>query len=295
MKNKKPSAAQYRACSIAAFVFCALLAVFVIAAIFTVPVAGVPLFIVWLLLLYGGFLWWKEAGKAKRVAKESQNNSPALRESSQPHTDHDDANRVTIPARIGDSVLLYRYENVALDGINYELLLQRAQSNQWKLDAGSEDGTAQIYSLGEKIGRISSKKISDMLCDWMDRGDQFRIYLQNLNTELKQATAYIAFYKPLSSITDGRECEVIKLVGCGSLECQTVLSTMSPGDVCELSDDYDLNGDPVIFVSSGADVGKLPAAAARKYASDGAAICLIDRIEYDDTSGKYVPYVKIYW
>lgn len=295
MKNKKPSAAQYQACSIVAFVFCALLAVFVIAAIFTVPVVGVPLFAAWLLLFYGGFLWWKEAKKAKRVAKSFQNNSPALREGLQAHAGHDDANRVTIPARIGDSVLLYRYKDVVLDGINYELLLQRAKINQWKLDAGIEDGTVQIYSLGEKIGHISSKKISDMLCDWMDRGDQFRIYLQNLNTELKQATAYIAFYKPLSSIADGRKCEVIKLVGCGNLECQTVLSTMSSGDVCELSDDYDLNGNPVVFVSSGSDIGKLPSAAARKYVSDGAAICLIDQIEYDDASGKYVPYVKIYW
>lgn len=225
-------------------------------------------------------------GRKKKPDKSKEEVVPAKEETS----------KITVPKSKNGIPLAYHYSHQLISQLDFGVAMEAAENNSWELSAFLESDVVFLYSGVKKIGFISGK-LGDMIKDWIQSGEPFLIYLENIDTELKVAYAFLAFYRDKRAKMAYREQTTVKLIGCNTDERQLFISSLRPGDELELSEDCNLEtgAEYVSVCIDGVEIGRLPKKICERYLDEGAAACFIERIEDDPDKDTYVPFVTIYW
>lgn len=223
---------------------------------------------------------------------QPQAKNPAVpREPNKPTTNN--ANKsydVIIPERIDDCIRVYYYQKLSIEPVEnaQEIAESMSESGDYKLEASkSEDGIVLTYQ-GQKFALLTSK--TDMVSDWLSRGDPMLIYLGNFGPSGNHVA--IAFYRNEQKRLAYREQQVVKLTAYASEDAQDEIGTLEPGDQLDIEGD---DPDDGIEIWHNSRIGKLPKSVAKKYAEEGCAGVFFEKSDYDIEKGKEIPYVRIYW
>ena len=203
---------------------------------------------------------------------------------------------VVVPEKYQGAPLVYWYDNVELKNVDFDAVMKAAGDKRWRLDAQADGQSPWLVDdFGVRIGQIASDRMSGMLSDWLERGDPFQAYLQNICPEKRMAHAFLAFYRTVEDRMKGRECTVLKLTKYKTEDAQRNIAYLEENDELEIVEDHDEDWNEFLSVVSGSSsIGRLPKKIAEKYLNEGCAGCFFDRWEFDDKAD-YVPFVKIYW
>lgn len=200
-----------------------------------------------------------------------------------------------IPERIGDCLRVYFYADLRVDLTTEAMqIAEKMQSdNKWTFDVANKSEEIELSYNGELFGKLCDK--SDMVADWLKRGDPLIIGLKTISDDANlPCQAFAAFYRDEKKRLANRENEVVKLVKYTNKDIQENICYMHEGEKVDLEEDYD--GDDSVIVSSvGMEIGHLPKKQARKFVADGCAGAFVEEIEYDDEKDRYIPHIRIYW
>lgn len=128
---------------------------------------------------------------------------------------------------------------------------------------------------------------TDMINDWIKRGDPVRVWLM----EHGQAeTVALCFYRDEIKRNEWRETDVVKLTKYANAEAQDNISLFREGDILDCREDT-FEEDSVCVD----DIGYLPKKQAKRYCENGAALVILDHLDYDIDKEKDIPFVKIFW
>ena len=228
-----------------------------------------------------------ETGKEEPLASKPDSKNSATQE--------DKKYDITIPSEIDDAKLVYHYESEEAKNVDYDLAMEIASRKEWVLGASIIDDEVWLTAKGKPIMQLASKRRSDMLSDWIKRGDPYKIYLANIHTETKEVQVFIAFYRSIESMMKGRESQTVKLTSYSSEEKQEAIAFLNENDELDIEVDYTDDGDEVYnVVSMGEPIGKLPKKIVRRLEEEDFSKCFVDHIDFDEND-RYVPYIKIYW
>ncbi|HIX16940.1 MAG TPA: hypothetical protein H9860_01365 [Candidatus Gemmiger faecavium] len=201
---------------------------------------------------------------------------------------------VVIPHKVNNAPLVYQYNNVKIENLNFDIVMNAALSANWELNARIEDGSVFIYSNDQKIGNLNPK-ISSMLFDWIKRNDPYKIILENVNTEKKEAVVYLAFYRSMASKMGKREYTIAKVIRYIDEDKQFAISMLEEGDEIHIEEEINENGEYTVILSSDfGEIGTFGKALVKRILEEGAAGAAVDHIDYDENDN-YIPYVKVYW
>lgn len=193
-----------------------------------------------------------------------------------------------IPSQIDGASIKYKY-TVPIEVTNYPVLLDAAQNKQWQLFPKLVGDEVHIFTGNTDAGILRDR--ADMMKDWMKHGDPYIAAVQNLNTETKECTVFLGFYKDRRKGQEGREQSVVKLQPFKTEERKLSMSLMSPG----LEFSFEEEDDKVYIVDGGEKIGRLTGAAEKKYNDAGAYGVFFEKQEEDDETDTVIPYVRIYW
>ncbi len=147
------------------------------------------------------------------------------------------------------------------------------------------DNRAVGLMLNERIvGYLYRGKLQDMANDWLTKKKPVRAQITACIRDKQRAEITLVFYdlsryeKYLAKYPNARK---YRLTGNTREEMQDNISLCSSGDECSI--DYDFEKDKYL-VSSGADIGYLPASAAKRIEEDGedAYNIFVADTDYDD-------------
>lgn len=202
---------------------------------------------------------------------------------------------VVLPSKIGNAQMVYHYSGIKIDKLNYNAALEAHESKNWELTAKEENGEIVLFSLGNRIGNVGPER-KLMLFDWIKRGDPYKVLLETIDTEKREAYVFLAFYRSAFSRMGNREYTLAKVAKCGTNDRQEVIALLDEGDEIEIVEDVDENGDDIITLDTNfGDIGVLGAKLQKKVSEEGAVACFIDHVDYNEETEKYTPYVRIYW
>ena len=202
---------------------------------------------------------------------------------------------IVVPSRIGDAKLVYHYDREKAKNVNYGAVSEMVSAKSWELGAKLVNGVIWLTLNGNPVMQLESDFRAKMLADWIQRGDPYKIYIQNVNTETKDVVLSLAFYRTVESMTKGHEYQVVKLQSYAGEDKQEAIAFLGENDELEIEDDYTDDGDEVHHVVSQiGPIGRLPRQVEKRIAEEGYYKCYVDRIDYDEND-RYVPYVRIYW
>lgn len=237
-----------------------------------------------------------ESQSSKSLSKTSKEEPPTpIPNSKSSATQEDKKYDIVLPSGIDDAKLVYHYESEKAKNVDYDLAMKIAGQKEWELDASIIDNEVWLTTKEKPIMQLASKRRSDMLADWIKRGDPYKIYLANINTETKEVHIFIAFYRSVDSMMKGRESQVVKLTSYSSEEKQEAIALLNENDELDIEVDYTDDGDEIYnVVSMGEPIGKLPKKIVRRLEEEDFAKCIVDHIDFDEND-RYVPYIKIYW
>lgn len=237
-----------------------------------------------------------ESHSSKPLSETRKKSPPTFKPNSKNSaTQEDKKYDIVLPSAIDDAKLVYHYESEKAKNVDYDLAMENASRKEWELGASIIDDEVWLTAKGKPIMQLASKRRSDMLADWVKRGDPYKIYLANINTETKEVHIFIAFYRSIESMMKGRESQVVKLTSYSSEEKQEVIALLNENDELDIEVDYTDDGDEVYnVVSMGESIGKLPKKIVRRLEEEDFSKCFVDHIDFDEND-RYVPYIKIYW
>lgn len=216
---------------------------------------------------------------------------------SSPADEDDSRDNLTVPKKINGIPLVYKYSGVAVSNFDFAVGMSAANNHDWKMEIQTDGIICNIIYNGLKLGEVGNKKRADMLFDWVRNGEPFLVYLENINTEQKSATIFIAFYRDKQKKLANHEQTIVKLTSYSSEKKQFAISLLDPGDELDIDNGFsDRTGDEFTAVfSAGEEIGRLPKKILTRLTDEGAAACFFEKSEYDPEKGKDVPFVRIYW
>lgn len=208
----------------------------------------------------------------------------------------DSEDDVHIPRSFKGCPLAYHYSDVETVNSDFDLAMQAANAHQWQLDAEVIDHQIYITYQHQKLAYLKSESLEKMLMDWIENDEPFKVLLENINTETKDVSLFLAFYRSLEKQMQGRSFDVVRLTHFSSEDCQLALDFCEPNTRCDLDDDFDSNGNDIINVSVlDGVIGRLPKKITQKCTEDFPALCVIEKIDYDADRDRSIPFVRLYW
>lgn len=202
---------------------------------------------------------------------------------------------IVIPSNIDNAKLFYHYEAEKTKNVDYDTVMKMASEKDWELEAQLVDGAVWLTAKGTPVMQLESDFRANMLSDWMKRGDPYKIYIKNINTDTREVQVFIAFYRSIESMMKGRESQTVKLTSYSSEEKQEAIAFLNENDELDIEVDYTDDGDEVYnVVSMGEPIGELPKKIVRRLEEEDFSKCFVDHIDFDEND-RYVPYIKIYW
>lgn len=235
------------------------------------------------LVLAVAFALWGAADMRRRPA-------PPARPAAQPQPTASERERcdVTIPERVGSCIKVHQYLREPfkpLPGAD-DIALEMQASGDWRLTPAVDSTGITLLYHDRPFGWLEHGKRSEMVRDWLLRGDPLIIYLSNYGES--GCTAAVAFYRDEQARMAFRESSIVRLTRYSGEDAQLALATMEGGEKL----DVDEEGEDDVAIS---DIGYLPRSAAARFCEEGAAGVFVDHIDYDDEKDQYIPYIKIYW
>lgn len=184
---------------------------------------------------------------------------------------------VVIPAKIDGCEIAYQYEKVDV-ALSSGVDLNRIFGQRVTL------GQNCIQYNGQTIGRIANDKLSDMVNDWLKRGDPVYAVVSRINEGDYFAAIDLYFYRNELQYLLRRypDAKRYKLTGNRRGELQDNISYCSSGDKCSIY--YDIEKEKYLVSDGAFDIGYLPAAASKIVEDQGESkfLCYIASIASDD-------------
>ena len=146
-----------------------------------------------------------------------------------------------------------------------------------------------------QIGFLKPGKITDMIRDWLNRGDPIRAFLTGYNTDESTGHFIIVFYRDALKHAKRRGAAVkeYKLTGNKSAAAQEECCCASVNDRCTIEYDYDKEK-YAVHDETYSLYGYLPAAGAKFFEEhDSNCVAVVSNVELDDEDRKVI-YVELY-
>ena len=204
---------------------------------------------------------------------------------------------IVIPSNIDNAKLFYHYDAEKAKNVDYDAVMKMVSKKDWELEARLVDGVVWLTAKGAPVMQLESDFRANMLSDWIKRGDPYKIYIKNVNTETKEVLVYLAFYRTVESQMQGRESQVVKLTGTSGEERQGTIYLLNKDDELDIDSEYTNDGDVRYIVTTlgGDPVGRLPKSVQARLADETYEACYVDHVAYDEDRDRYIPYIRIYW
>lgn len=172
---------------------------------------------------------------------------------------------ISVPGMIDGQKCAYQYTKVPValaSGINLESVF--AQRIQFDLSRGN---VALIVN-NQFIGTIGNAKLSEMVSDWLRRGEPVFAVLTSYDDEKYTAAFDLYLYRDELKYLLRRypDAKRYKLAGNRRGDMQDHICHCERGEECEIEYDYDKEK---YLVSAGFEIGYLPAAAAKVVEEQG--------------------------
>lgn len=203
------------------------------------------------------------------------------------------------PTKIGDTTQAYRYA-IKVASPFHEILKDGFDSGEYNFSVDQIDGEYWLTLCGKPAGKLIEK--TEMIGDWLHRGDPYRIYLRDYTYE-QDCNLILVFYKDKSAPHKWREQTVVPLMSYRGKALQEVSSYLYPKEEVTLEEnayqfDCIQSEEDVAVCYKGELIGKLPAKYASKVISSGATFAEIEEIvDSKDSNGNDFsrPVIRIYW
>lgn len=204
---------------------------------------------------------------------------------------------IVIPSNIDNAKLFYHYEAEKTKNVDYDAVMKMASEKDWELEAHLVDGAVWLTAKGTPVMQLESDFRANMLSDWMKRGDPYKIYIKNINTDTREVLVYLAFYRTIEAQMQGRESQVVKLTGISGEERQETIYLLNKDDELDIDSEYTDDGDVryIVTTLSGDSVGRLPKSVQARLANENYEACYVDHVAHDEDRDRYIPYIRIYW
>lgn len=197
-----------------------------------------------------------------------------------------------LPDTIDGATVAYQYEEVV-----FALDCAEDPDPYMAKELHFEKASDKIHVKHEvvQIGSLKPGKITDMIRDWLERGDPIRAFLTGYDTYESTGHFIIVFYRDslkhaMRRSTSSKE---FKLVGNKSANVQELCHYASKGDRCSIDYDYDKEK-YAVYDETYTLYGYLPAAGAKFYEeNDGDCLAVVSNVELDDED-RTVIYVTLY-
>lgn len=197
----------------------------------------------------------------------------------------------TAPEEIEGKQLAYRYTDV-----RFSLFDPSAKSGLIGKELTFSEGNNKIgiFSDGTLLGAMAEGKLCDMVSDWLENGDPIFALLTRTDSS-GNAFFDLFFYRSEMErlLLRHQDAKAYKLTGNKSAEYQDGLSFCSVGEECSV--DYDYEKEKYAVSTSYADLGFLPASAARLIDDDPNQSIRVFIADLDeDDNGKTIVSVYVF-
>ena len=197
-----------------------------------------------------------------------------------------------LPDTIDGATVAYQYEEVvfALDCAE-DPDPYMAKELRFEKDADK----IRVTHESVQIGFLKPGKITDMVRDWLNRGDPIRAFLTGYNTDEATGHFVIVFYRDAlkHAMRRSTSSKEFKLVGNKSADVQELCHYASKGDRCSIEYDYDKEK-YAVYDETYTLYGYLPAAGTKYYEEcDDSCIAVVSNVELDDEC-RTVIYVTLF-
>lgn len=197
-----------------------------------------------------------------------------------------------LPDTIDGATVAYQYEEVvfALDCAEDPDLYMAKE-----LHFEKTSDKIHVKHEAVQIGSLKPGKITDMIRDWLERGDPIRAFLTGYNTDESTGYFIIVFYRDALNHAKRRGAAVkeYKLTGNKSAAAQEECCYASVNDRCTIEYDYDKEK-YAVHDETYSLYGYLPAAGAKFYEEhDSNCLAVVSNVELDDED-RTVIYIALY-
>lgn len=197
-----------------------------------------------------------------------------------------------LPDTIDGATVAYQYEEVV-----FALDCAEDPDPYMAKELRFENGADKIRVTHEsvQIGFLKPGKITDMVRDWLNRGDPIRAFLTGYNTDEFTGYFIIVFYRDALKHAKRRGAAVkeYKLTGNKSAAAQEECCYASIDDRCTIEYDYDKEK-YAVHDETYSLYGYLPAAGAKFFEEhDSNCLAVVSNVELDDED-RTVIYVTLY-
>ena len=197
----------------------------------------------------------------------------------------------TAPMMIGNKSCAYKYKKVAItpkERIAVEPLISRCVSFY------QNGQSVVVLCCGVSIGTVKQQQISEMIADWMKKGEPIWAMITWAEETTHEAAFDIYFYRDelAYQLKRNPDAKQYRLTGNGSGSLQDQASSCEPGQRCTL--EFDDEKEKYI-VLDGWEIGYLPASAAKIVQEEGEdhVEVFISNTTLDD-DGKTIVYVYVF-
>lgn len=197
-----------------------------------------------------------------------------------------------LPDTIDRATVAYQYEEVV-----FALDCAEDPDPYMAKELHFEKASDKIHVKHEavQIGSLKPGKITDMIRDWLERGDPIRAFLTGYNTDESTGHFIIVFYRDALKHAKRRGAAVkeYKLTGNKSAAAQEECCYASIDDRCTIEYDYDKEK-YAVHDETYSLYGYLPAAGAKFFEEhDSNCVAVVSNVELDDEDRKVI-YVELY-
>ena len=197
-----------------------------------------------------------------------------------------------LPDTIDGATVAYQYEEVV-----FSLDCAEDPDPYMAKELHFEKASDKIHVKHEavQIGSLKPGKITDMIRDWLERGDPIRAFLTGYDTNEATGHFLIVFYRDAlkHAMRRSTSSKEFKLVGNKSADVQELCHYASKGDRCSIEYDYDKEK-YAVYDETYTLYGYLPAAGTKYYEEcDDSCIAVVSNVELDDEC-RAVIYVTLF-
>lgn len=213
-------------------------------------------------------------------------------ESKPDKTEEKDVVEFHLPDTIDGATVAYQYEEVV-----FALDCAEDPDPYMAKELRFENGADKIRVAHEsvQIGFLKPGKITDMVRDWLNRGDPIRAFLTGYNADESTGYFIIVFYRDALKHAKrrGAAFKEYKLTGNKSAAAQEECFYAAVNDRCTIEYDYD-NEKYAVRDEAYSLYGYLPAAGAKFFEEhDSNCLAVVSNVELDDED-RTVIYVTLY-
>lgn len=233
-----------------------------------------------------------EAHKVEPIPVDHHENESPKVEPNPAETPEKDVVEFHLPKVIDGATVAYQYEEVvfALDCAE-DPDPYMAKELHFENDADK----IRVAHESVQIGFLKPGKITDMVRDWLNRGDPIRAFLTGYNIDESTGYFIIVFYRDALKHAKRRGAAVkeYKLTGNKSAAVQDECYYASVNDRCTIEYDYDKEK-YAVHDETYSLYGYLPAAGAKFFEEhDSNCVAVVSNVELDDEDRKVI-YVELY-